>query len=192
MAYHKTKIAELPRISDRVTFIYIEHSKINCVDGSVTVAEKRGIVRIPISMIGVLLLGPGTNISHRAMELMGDSGASVAWVGEYGIRHYAHGRSLSHTSRFMEIQAKLVSNTRSRLQVASEYKTGDIAKQSRRKVRDAFMDGKLFARIVRDIQFLIGVSDSDVEHTIEIEPLSLWDNREESVKYGINYSTYKE
>ena len=77
-------------------------------------------------------------------------------------------------------------------QVASEYKTGDIAKQSRRKVRDAFMDGKLFARIVRDIQFLIGVSDSDVEHTIEIEPLSLWDNREESVKYGINYSTYKE
>lgn len=118
MAYNKTKIVELPKISDRVTYIYIEHSKINCLDGSVTVAEKRGIVKIPISMIGVLLLGPGTSITHRAMELIGDSGASVAWVGEYGIRHYAHGRSLSHTSRFMEIQAKLVSNTRSRLEVA--------------------------------------------------------------------------
>jgi CRISPR-associated protein Cas1 len=118
MFYHKTKIVELPKLSDRVTFIYIEHSKINCEDGAVTVTEKRGIVKIPVSMIGILLLGPGTTISHRAMELMGDSGTSVAWVGEYGIRHYAHGRSLSHSSRFMEIQAKLVSNTRSRLQVA--------------------------------------------------------------------------
>jgi CRISPR-associated protein Cas1 len=52
------------------------------------------------------------------------------------------------------------------------------------------MDGKLFARIVRDIQILIGVSE--VENLIEIEPLSLWDNRNENVKYGINYSTLKE
>lgn len=120
MAYKKTKISEVPRISDRVTYIYVEHAKINRVDGAVTVAEHRGIVRIPASIIGILLLGPGTDISHRAMELLGETGTSVAWVGEYGIRNYAHGRSLSHTSRFLEQQAKLVSNTRSRLQVARE------------------------------------------------------------------------
>lgn len=308
MSYRKTIIGELPRLSDRVSFIYVEHSKINCVNGSVTVADTRGTVRIPISMIGVLLLGPGTNITHRAMQLMGESGACVAWVGEYGIRHYAHGRSLSHTSRFMEIQARLVSNTRSKLQVArkmyqmrfpnedvssltmqqlrakegsrirklyrklsseygvewngrvydpdnfeaadninkalssanvalygltycaivamglvpglgfvhvghdlsfvydvadlykaettiplafqvaSEYESGDIAKQTRRKVRDSFVDGKIFARIVHDIQVLIGVIDNDLDHTIEIIPLSLWDNKNENVKYGINYS----
>ena len=92
MANDKTKLSEVPRISDRVTFIYVEHAKINRVDGAVTVAESRGIVRIPVTMIGILLLGPGTNISHRAMELLGESGTSVAWVGEHGIRHYAHGR----------------------------------------------------------------------------------------------------
>ena len=120
MAYNKTKLFEVPKISDRVTFIYVEHAKINCVDGAVTVAESRGIVRIPAAIIGILLLGPGTDISHRAMVLLGESGASVAWVGEYGIRNYAHGRSLSHSSRFLEVQANLVSNTRTRLRVARE------------------------------------------------------------------------
>lgn len=118
MANNKIKLPEVPRISDRVTFIYVEHAKINRIDGAVTVAESRGIVRIPAAIIGILLLGPGTSISHRAMELLGESGTSIAWVGEFGIRHYAHGRSLSHTSRFLEMQAKLVSNTHLRLQVA--------------------------------------------------------------------------
>ena len=307
MAYKKTKIPEVPRISDRVTFVYVEHAKINRVDGAVTVAESRGIVRIPASMIGILLLGPGTNISHRAVELLGDSGTAIAWVGEQGIRHYAHGRSLSRSSRFLELQAKQVSNTRSRLEVArkmyqmrfpgedvsshtmqqlrakegarvrklyrkmsseygvewngrtydpDDYEGGDPVNQAlsaanvalygmvysavtalgmstglgfvhtghdlsfvydiadlykadvtvpiafqvasesgqgdnvgsiaRRKVRDAFVDGKIFSKIVSDIQMLIGVKE---EEQIETEPLSLWDNKEENIKYGINYST---
>lgn len=306
MAYIKTKLSEMPRISDRVTFIYVEHAKINRIDGAVTVAESRGIVRIPAAMIGILLLGPGTNISHRAMELLGESGTSIAWVGEHGIRHYAHGRSLSHTSRFLELQAKLVSNTRTRLQVArkmyqmrfpgedvtsltmqqlrakegarirklyrkmsDEYKiqwdgrtydpdnyeggdavnqalsvanvalyglvysaiaalgmaaglgfihTGhdlsfvydiadlykaeltipiafqvasenesgkDIGRIARLKVRDAFVDGKVLARIIRDVQTLVGVEDKEL---LEVETLNLWDNKEGNIKYGINYS----
>ena len=120
MTYVKTRIADMPRMSDRVTFIYVEHAKINRVDGAVTVAESRGIVRIPVAIIGILFLGPGTDISHRAMELLGETGTSVAWVGERGIRNYAHGRSLSHTARFLEAQASLVSNTRTRVHVARE------------------------------------------------------------------------
>ena len=118
MASPKTKISEVPQVSDRVTFIYVEHAKISRMDGAITVAESRGIVRIPAAIIGILLLGPGTDISHRAVELLGDSGTSIAWVGEHGIRQYAHGRSLSHSSRFLEKQALLVSNMRTKLQVA--------------------------------------------------------------------------
>lgn len=114
----KTELTELPRISDRVSFIYVEHAKINRQDSAITVLEERGLVRIPAAMIGVLMLGPGTDISHRAMELMGDTGTSVVWVGERGVRHYAHGRSLSHSTRFLESQAKLVTNTRLRVDVA--------------------------------------------------------------------------
>ncbi|MCI1305715.1 MAG: type I-E CRISPR-associated endonuclease Cas1e [Lachnospiraceae bacterium] len=307
MAYVKTKISEVPRISDRVTFIYVEHAKINRVDGAVTVTERRGIVRIPAAIIGILLLGPGTDISHRAMELLGETGTSVAWVGEHGIRHYAHGRSLSHTSRFLEVQAKLVTNTRSRLQVAramyqmrfpgedvssltmqqlrakegarirklyrkmsekyrvkwdgrtydpdnyeggdpvnqalsaanvalyglvysavaamgmaaglgfvhtghdlsfvydvadlykaevtipiafqiaSQHQPGeeDIGRITRQKVRDVISDGRILARIVRDIQILIGIKSDE---RFEVEPLSLWDDKKGAIKYGVNYS----
>jgi CRISPR-associated protein Cas1 len=114
----KAELTELPRIDDRVTFIYIEHAKINRQDSAITVTDQRGVVRIPAAMVGVLLLGPGTDITHRAVELIGDTGTSMVWVGERGVRHYAHGRALAHSTRFLEKQAKLVSNTRSRLKVA--------------------------------------------------------------------------
>lgn len=114
----KTRLLELPRVSDRITFMYVEHSKINRQDSSITVTDRRGIARIPAAMISVLMLGPGTEITHRAMELIGDTGTSVVWVGERGVRLYAHGRALSRSSRLLETQAKLVSNRRSRLAVA--------------------------------------------------------------------------
>lgn len=114
----KTELTELPRIDDRVTFIYVEHAKINRQDSAITVTDQRGVVCIPAAMVGVLLLGPGTDISHRAVELIGDTGTSIVWVGERGVRHYAHGRSLAQSTRFLERQAKLVSNTRSRIDVA--------------------------------------------------------------------------
>lgn len=114
----KTELQELPRIGDRVSFIYIEHAKINRQDSAITVIDSRGVVKIPAAMVGVLLLGPGTDISHRAVELIGDTGTSLVWVGERGVRQYAHGRALAHSTRFLEKQALLVSNTRTRLSVA--------------------------------------------------------------------------
>ena len=50
---------------------------------------------VPAASISVLLLGPGTLITHRAMELIGDAGVSVIWVGEHGVRYYASGRPLT-------------------------------------------------------------------------------------------------
>lgn len=114
----KSALKELPKISDRVSFIYIEHAKINRVDSAITVSDTRGIVRVPAAMIGVMLLGPGTDVTHRAVELLGDVGTALVWVGERGVRHYAHGRALAHSTKFLEKQAKLVSNMRSRLSVA--------------------------------------------------------------------------
>ena len=107
-----------PELEIVSVLFYVEHAKIHRQDSSITVADQHGIVRVPVSMIGIFMLGPGTDISHRAMELLGDTGTSVLWTGERGVRQYAHGRALSHSSRFLEKQANLVSNTRSRLQIA--------------------------------------------------------------------------
>ena len=75
----KPTLTELPTISDRMTFVYLEHCKINREDGAVTVRDIEGTVYIPAASITVLLLGPGTEITHRAMELLGDTGVTVVW-----------------------------------------------------------------------------------------------------------------
>lgn len=56
-------------------------------------------------------------ITHRAMELIGDAGVSVIWVGEHGVRYYASGRPLTHRSKLLIRQAELVSNQRLHLAV---------------------------------------------------------------------------
>lgn len=50
--------------------------------------------------------------------LLADSGTSSVWVGEEGVRYYAHGRGLSRSGRLLEAQAELVTNRVSRLRVA--------------------------------------------------------------------------
>lgn len=107
----------LPQVKDRMTFLYLEHCTLGRQDGAITVTDDGGVVHIPAAAISVLLLGPGTRVTHRAMELMGDTGVGAVWVGEHGVRYYAHGRSLTTRSELLQRQAELVSNTRKHLDV---------------------------------------------------------------------------
>jgi CRISPR-associated protein Cas1 len=114
----KPELQELPRIGERLSFLYLERCVVNRSESAITVTDRRGTVCVPAAMLGVIVLGPGSNITHRAVELLGDAGASIIWAGERGVRYYAHGRPLTHSSRLLVAQAKAVSNTRSRLDVA--------------------------------------------------------------------------
>lgn len=157
----KTKLSELSRISDRITFLYLEHAQLNRKDSAITVTDAKGVITIPASIIGVLMLGPGIDVSHRAMELMGDSGMSVVWVGEHGVRQYAHGRALSHSSTLLEIQAKLVSNTRSRVQVARKmyqlrFPNEDVSSLTMQELRGK--EGARVRRVYRQESARTGVS----------------------------------
>lgn len=116
----KPQLLALPTVRDRLSFLYLERCVINRQDSAITVTDVRGTVHVPAAALGVLMLGPGSKITHRAMELIGDSGTSVVWVGERGVRYYAHGRPLTHSSQLLIRQAQLVTNTRSRLTVARQ------------------------------------------------------------------------
>lgn len=113
----KPELQALPQIGDRLTFLYLEHCQINREDSAILLRDEKGTVRIPAASISVLLLGPGTNVTHRAVELIGDAGVSIMWIGEQGVRFYAMGRPLTHRSHLLMRQAQLVSNQRTHLQV---------------------------------------------------------------------------
>jgi CRISPR-associated protein Cas1 len=113
-------LPELVRAEDRLSFVYVERCVVHRDANAVTATDERGTVHIPAAGLGALLLGPGTRISHQAMVLIGQSGATAVWVGERGVRCYAHGRSLARSARLLEAQAELVTSRRSRLAVARE------------------------------------------------------------------------
>ncbi|MFF0541993.1 type I-E CRISPR-associated endonuclease Cas1e [Nocardia thailandica] len=111
-------IGELVRTKDRLSFIYLERATVHRDGNAITSTDERGVVHVPAATIGALLFGPGTRVTHQAMMLLADSGATAVWVGERGVRYYAHGRSLARSSRLLEAQAAAVSNQSSRLRVA--------------------------------------------------------------------------
>ena len=113
----RPELQMLPKVADRMTFLYVERCTLNRQDSAITVKDERGTVYVPAAAISVLLLGPGTSITHRAMELVGDAGVSIVWIGEQGVRYYASGRPLTHSSAMLIRQAQLVSNTRTHLAV---------------------------------------------------------------------------
>lgn len=113
-------LPELVRAQDRLTFIYLERCAIHRDANAITATDDRGTVHIPAAVLGALLLGPGTTVTQQAMVLMAESGSTAVWVGEEGVRYYAHGRSLAHSSRLLEAQAQLMTNQSSRLRIARE------------------------------------------------------------------------
>lgn len=116
----KPSLTEMPRVDQRMTFLYLEHCKVHCDNSAVKVVARDGIYLIPAAMLSVLMLGPGTDITHKALMLMGDTGMSVVWVGEKGVRYYASGSPLTRSSALVEKQSEMFSNQRKHLAVAKK------------------------------------------------------------------------
>ena len=108
----KANLKALSPVSDRLSFLYVEHCIVNQDSCSITFTDKRGQAKVPSSILAVLLLGPGCSITHRAIELIADSGTTVIWVGEEGVRYYCHGKPLRHSSSLLIKQAEFAVNDR--------------------------------------------------------------------------------
>ena len=109
---------DLHRLVDRVSSVYVERSHVDRDENAVVVINKRETVRIPAAMVAVMLLGPGTRVTHGAVRLLADSGTAICWVGEQGVRMYAAGLGPSRGSGLLYRQAFLVTRTKERLGVA--------------------------------------------------------------------------
>lgn len=113
----KPLLQELPKVSDRISFLYLEHCQVSREDSAILVRDDKGTIRIPVASVSTLLMGPGTSLTHRAVELIGDAGVGIVWVGENGVRYYASGRALTHRAHLLIRQAEMVSNQRLHLKV---------------------------------------------------------------------------
>ena len=109
---------DLYQLEDRITSLYAERCHIDRDENSVVLINREKTVRVPAAMIAVLLIGPGTRITHAAITLLADSGTAMCWVGSGGVRMYASGLGASRGSHLLLRQAYLVTRTSERLAVA--------------------------------------------------------------------------
>lgn len=140
---------DLHRVADRVSTIYVERCHIDRDENAVVLVNRQRTVRVPAALVGALLVGPGTRITHGAVTLLADSGTSVCWVGEHGVRMYAAGLGPSRGAQVIQRQAELVSDPHKRIKVAREmfqmrFPDVDVSTDTMQQLR-----GKEGARVKR-------------------------------------------
>jgi CRISPR-associated protein Cas1 len=72
---------------------------------------------VPAAALSVLMIGPGTTITHAAVKALADNGCLVMWCGEEGMRCYAQGGGETRKAYHLLKQAGLVSDPEKRLEV---------------------------------------------------------------------------
>ena len=112
----------LPRISDKYPFLYLERGRLEIDDSSLKwIDAEGGCVRLPVSTINTLLLGPGTSITHEAVKTAATANCSICWVGEDSLLFYACGISPTANTRNMLRQARLSAERKAATAVAREF-----------------------------------------------------------------------
>jgi len=117
----------LPKLRDSLSYLYIEHAVIERDHTALLVLQETGRTTVPIANLCLVLLGPGTNLTHAAAVLLAENGTSVVWAGEDGNKFYAQGNGETRRAGHLLRQAALVSDPASRIRVVLrmyEYRFG--------------------------------------------------------------------
>ena len=108
----------LPKLRDSLSYVYTERAIVQRYRNAVELVDERGKIAVPIASLSLLLLGPGTSITHEAVKLLAQNGCSIVWVGEDATRFYAQGTGETRKAHRLLKQAALVSDPQMRRQVA--------------------------------------------------------------------------
>ncbi|MFQ5421831.1 MAG: type I-E CRISPR-associated endonuclease Cas1e [Anaerolineae bacterium] len=108
---------ELPKLRDSLSYLYVEHAILDKKQQAVEFIKEDGRTLIPIANLSVLMLGPGTSITHAAVKTLAASGCAVLWTGEDATRFYAQGMGETRKAQRLLHQAALVSSPDKRKQV---------------------------------------------------------------------------
>jgi hypothetical protein len=75
---------------DRWSYLYLEMGTLDQTAAGLVYRNKNGDRDVPINQLSVVLLGPGTTITHAAVKALAQNNCLLAWVGQNGVRLYAH------------------------------------------------------------------------------------------------------
>ncbi len=109
--------------TDRHGLIWLERGELCVVDGCLHFMSGKDsltphILQVPHQAISMILLGPGSSVTHDALRLLARHGTLMAAVGQDGVRTYTAPPLLPDRSDVARRQAELWGNPRRRISVA--------------------------------------------------------------------------
>ncbi|NCB97007.1 MAG: type I-E CRISPR-associated endonuclease Cas1 [Bacteroidia bacterium] len=108
----------IPKFEDSWSYLYFEKGMIDQHQKSIGFHYLDRVVPVPIETLCLLMLGPGTSITHEAIKRISESRCLLAWTGEMGIRFYSSGYSGTYSAKNLLRQIEVYSNEDTRLGVA--------------------------------------------------------------------------
>ena len=109
---------ELPKLRDSLSYLYVERCQVEQSELAIELVDKEGRTPVPTASLSVLMLGPGTRITHAAVKACAESGCSIVWCGEENVRFYAAGLGETRKATHVLKQAHLVCDDDTRREVA--------------------------------------------------------------------------
>lgn len=131
---------ELPRFDDRWSYLYLEYGTLDQNSTGLCFSNKSSVIQLPIDQLAVIMLGPGTTVTHASVKALAGNNCLLAWTGQEGVRLYAHSTGGTFSARRLLHQARLVSDEATRLQVVyrmyqKRFPGEDISGKSLEQIR---------------------------------------------------------
>lgn len=108
---------ELSRLEDSISYLYVDRAIVERDVNSIVILKGKDRIPVPISSLTVLMLGPGTNLTHAAMKVIADSGCLVIWCGEGALRFYGYGMGETRSANNLIRQAQCCMDEQKHLDV---------------------------------------------------------------------------
>ena len=112
---------------DRAGLLYLARGALSARDGTLAFMQGKATVAdaltpgdhaIPLQGVSMILLGPGSTVSHDALRLLAHARTALAAVGENGVRLYTAPPLIRDRSGLARSQARMWADEGSRLTVA--------------------------------------------------------------------------
>jgi len=108
---------ELPPFRDRWSYLYLEYGTLDQNANGLLFENKAALTAIPIDQLSLIMLGPGTTVTHAAVKALAANACLLAWTGQEGIEFYAHSTGATYSARRLINQARLATDEKLRLEV---------------------------------------------------------------------------
>ena len=115
--------ARIPH-ADRHGLVWLDRGRLEVEDGCLRFITAGGgdllpgDYQIPHQSVSIILLGPGSSVTHDALRLLARHGCALAAIGEGAVRFYTAPPLLPDSSAAARAQVTLWANSKTRMEVA--------------------------------------------------------------------------